>query len=46
MIKPGDIVLNTLFRRTRDMRLAVPLLQLAFKNESNVYGIHELSVTW
>jgi cytochrome P450 len=41
-----EIILNTLFRRIPDLRLAVPADQLSFKDEATVYGMHELPVTW
>jgi cytochrome P450 len=41
-----QIVLDTLFRRLPGLRLAVPVDDLPFKEESNVYGIYELPVTW
>ncbi|MFB4280429.1 MULTISPECIES: cytochrome P450 [unclassified Nonomuraea] len=41
-----EVVFETLFRRIPDLRLAVPADQLSFKEESTVYGMHELPVTW
>lgn len=41
-----QIVLDTLFRRIPELRLAVPAEQLSFKDNSLVYGVHELPVSW
>ncbi|MFI5916062.1 cytochrome P450 [Dactylosporangium sp. NPDC051541] len=41
-----EIVLNTLFRRIPGLRLAVPVGELSFKHDANVYGINEVPVTW
>jgi cytochrome P450 len=41
-----QIVLDTLFRRIPGLRLAVPAEEVSFKNESTIYGIFELPVTW
>lgn len=41
-----QIVINTLFRRIPDLRCAVPVNELPFKNDSDIYGLHELPVTW
>ncbi|MGC7097556.1 cytochrome P450 [Amycolatopsis lurida] len=41
-----EIVFNTLFRRIPGLRLAVPFEELRFKNDSLMYGVHELPVTW
>ena len=41
-----EIVYGTLFRRIPDLKLAVPMAELRFKDEALVYGIHELPVTW
>ncbi|WP_043622904.1 cytochrome P450 [Nonomuraea candida] len=41
-----EIVFETLIRRVPGLRLAVPADQLTFKEESTVYGMHELPVTW
>jgi cytochrome P450 len=35
-----------LFRRIPGLRLAVPIDQLRYKNNTLVYGVHELPVTW
>ncbi|MGK4003549.1 cytochrome P450 [Sorangium sp. So ce1036] len=41
-----QIVIDTLFRRIPGLRPAVPVEELSFKDDSIVYGIHELPVTW
>lgn len=41
-----DVVLGTLFERIPALRLAVPVEELRFKDEGQVYGVHELPVTW
>ena len=41
-----EIVFNTLFRRIPDLRLAVPVDDIAFKSDANIYGVYELPVTW
>jgi cytochrome P450 len=41
-----EIVFNTLFHRIPGLRLAVPVDELSFKNDANVYGINEVPVTW
>ncbi|MFI1586020.1 cytochrome P450 [Embleya sp. NPDC020630] len=41
-----EIVLGTLLERIPDLRLAVPLAELPFKNDTIMYGIHEVPVTW
>ncbi|WP_327108107.1 cytochrome P450 [Nonomuraea glycinis] len=41
-----EIVFDTLFRRIPDLRPAVPLDTLPYKNDANIYGIHEFPVTW
>lgn len=41
-----QIVYDTLFRRIRELRLAVEFDQLRFKLDSNFYGLHEMPVTW
>jgi cytochrome P450 len=41
-----QVVFGTLFRRIPTLKLAVPLEDLRFKHESNVYGLHELPVRW
>ncbi|MFE3826786.1 cytochrome P450 [Streptomyces sp. NPDC059092] len=41
-----QIVFDTLFRRIPGLRLAAAVEQLAFKDDSTVYGVYELPVTW
>lgn len=41
-----EIVFETLLRRVPGLRLAVPEEELAFKEDSTVYGMYELPVTW
>ncbi|GAA1306215.1 cytochrome P450 [Saccharothrix xinjiangensis] len=41
-----EVVFTTLFRRIPDLRSAVPLDSLPFKDDANVYGIYEFPVTW
>jgi cytochrome P450 len=41
-----SVVYPTLLRRIPTLRLAVPLEEIRFKQESVVYGVHELPVTW
>ncbi|MFD7658158.1 cytochrome P450 [Actinosynnema sp. NPDC059797] len=41
-----EVVFDTLFRRIPDLRPAVPLDALPFKDDANVYGIYEFPVTW
>ena len=41
-----QVALTTLARRLPDLRLAVPLEELSFAGEQEIYGIHELPVTW
>jgi cytochrome P450 len=41
-----QIVFDTLFRRIPDLRPAVPLDSLPFKDDAAIYGIHEFPVTW
>lgn len=41
-----EIVLNTLFARIPDLRLAKPADELSYKDTEQVYGIHEVPVTW
>jgi cytochrome P450 len=41
-----QIVIDTLFRRIPELRPAVPVEELSFKDESTVYGIREFPVTW
>jgi cytochrome P450 len=41
-----QIVYGTLYHRIPGLRLAVPLEQIPFKHDSNVYGVYELPVTF
>jgi len=41
-----QIVLPELFRRLPDLKIAVPPEEIAFKQETSVYGVRELPVTW
>jgi cytochrome P450 len=41
-----QVVYGTLYRRIPGLRLAVPPDQIPFKNDSNIYGVYELPVTW
>jgi cytochrome P450 len=41
-----QIVLPELFRRFPDLKIAVPMEKVAFKENTIVYGIRELPVTW
>jgi cytochrome P450 len=41
-----QIVYGTLYRRVPGLRLAVPPAQIAFKHDSNIYGVYELPVTF
>jgi cytochrome P450 len=41
-----QIVFDTLVRRVPDLRLAVPVDQVTFKTDANIYGAYELPVTW
>ncbi|WP_373371994.1 cytochrome P450 [Nannocystis radixulma] len=41
-----QIVIDTLFRRIPGLRPAVPVEELAFKDDATVYGIREFPVTW
>jgi cytochrome P450 len=41
-----EVVFDTLFRKIPDLRPAVPLDTLPYKNDANIYGIHEFPVTW
>lgn len=41
-----QIALSTLVRRLPGLRLAVPAGELRFKNDSDIYGVHELPVAW
>jgi cytochrome P450 len=41
-----QVVYGTLYRRIPGLRTAVPLEQIPFKHDSNIYGVYELPVTW
>jgi cytochrome P450 len=41
-----EIVLNTLFARIPELRLAKPAMSLPYKDQEQVYGIFEVPVTW
>jgi cytochrome P450 len=41
-----EIVFSTLFRRMPGLRLAVPVTDVPFKDDSIIYGVHALPVTW
>jgi cytochrome P450 len=41
-----EIVFETLFRRIPELKLATPIEDIPFKEDSGVYGIHELPVAW
>ena len=41
-----QVVFDTLLRRIPDLRLAVPVDELRFKDDGPVYGLYELPVTW
>jgi cytochrome P450 len=41
-----QIVFDTLFRRIPGLRLAVPVDDVKFKTDANIYGVYELPVTW
>jgi cytochrome P450 len=41
-----QIVLPELFRRLPHLKIAVPLEEIAFKQNTTVYGVRELPVTW
>jgi cytochrome P450 len=41
-----QIALSTLVRRLPRLRLAVPVEELSFRNEQEIYGIRELPITW
>lgn len=40
------ILFNTLLRRLPALRLAVPLDQIRFKHDMQIYGVHNLPVAW
>jgi len=41
-----EIALPVLLRRLPDLRLAVPFEQLRFRHDMNIYGVHELPISW
>lgn len=41
-----QIAFPALFRRLPGLQLAVPFSELPFKSDSQIYGLHELPVTW
>ena len=41
-----QVAFATLARRLPGLRLKIPLEELRFQNEKEIYGIHELPVTW
>lgn len=41
-----QIVFDTLFRRIPDLKLAVPVDELPFKDDANIYGLYQLPVSW
>jgi cytochrome P450 len=41
-----QVVFDTLFRRIPDLRLAVPVDEVSFRSDANIYGAYELPVTW
>jgi len=41
-----EIALPTLLRRLPNLRLAVPLEEIRFRDDMSIYGVHELPVTW
>ncbi|MGI5255441.1 cytochrome P450 [Actinacidiphila glaucinigra] len=41
-----QVALGTLFRRIPELRHAVPLEELPFKDDENLVGLHTLPVTW
>ncbi|HKN96628.1 MAG TPA: cytochrome P450 [Pseudonocardiaceae bacterium] len=41
-----EVVFRTLFQRMPGLRLAVPLDDVPFKDDSTIYGVHGLPVTW
>ncbi|HEY4021139.1 MAG TPA: cytochrome P450, partial [Pseudonocardiaceae bacterium] len=41
-----QVTFDTLFRRIPDLRLAVPVDDVEFKTDANIYGVYELPVTW
>ncbi|SDY12388.1 Cytochrome P450 [Amycolatopsis xylanica] len=41
-----QVVFESLFRRIPGLRPAIPVAEMAFKADSEIYGMHELPVTW
>jgi cytochrome P450 len=41
-----QIALPTLLRRLPDLRLAVPIEEIRFRNDMSIYGVHSLPVNW
>ncbi|QXE38424.1 cytochrome P450 [Streptomyces sp. GMY02] len=41
-----EIAYRTLFERIPGLRLAVPLDEIRFKNDSQIFGVHSMPVTW
>jgi cytochrome P450 len=41
-----QIAFPALFRRLPSLQLAVPFSELPFKHDSQIYGLHELPITW
>jgi len=41
-----QIVLPEIFRRLPELKIAVPMDEIAFKQDTVVYGVVELPVTW
>ena len=41
-----EVIVNRLFARIPDLRLAVPVTELPFKKDTLSYGLYELPVTW
>src|SRR5207302_10339418 len=41
-----QVVYGTLYRRIPNLRLAVPPERVPFKDDSGIYGVYALPVTW
>ncbi|HEX3783606.1 MAG TPA: cytochrome P450 [Pseudonocardiaceae bacterium] len=41
-----QVVFDTLFKRIPSLRLAVPVEEIEFKTDANIYGVYQLPVTW
>ena len=41
-----QVVYATLYRRIPTLALAIPLADVSYKEDMNVYGVHSLPVTW